>query len=81
MALGNMQHDGTGFEQDEIAFLIGRDLPEGMKRDVRRLLLSTEGNEANVIGLSHFLKRPADTHVARQSTATIRRAFEGCDRG
>ena len=36
MALRDMEHDGPRLEQGEIAFFIGRNLPEGMKRSMRR---------------------------------------------
>ena len=38
MALGDMEDDRARFEQDEIAFLIGRNLPERMEREMRGLL-------------------------------------------
>jgi hypothetical protein len=50
MALSDMQHDAARLEQDEIAFLIGRNLPERMKREgfrknavVRRSILTSLG--------------------------------------
>ena len=38
MALRDMEHDRPRLEEGEIAFFIGRDLPERMKREMRRLL-------------------------------------------
>ena len=32
---GDMQHDRAGFEQHQVAVLIGRDLSEGLKRHMR----------------------------------------------
>ena len=32
MALGDMEDDRAGFEEGEIAFFVGRDLTERMKR-------------------------------------------------
>ena len=81
MALGDVEHDRAGFEQGEIAFLIGRDLPERMKRAMRGLLHLRERHQADVVGLAHFLERPAHAHVARQAPAAIGRALEGGDGG
>ena len=71
MTLGDMKHDRAGFEQDEIAFFIGRDLPEGMTRAMRGLLHFGEREQADVIRLADFLQRPAHPHVARQAPAAI----------
>ena len=38
MALRDMEHDRPGFEQGEVAVLVGRDLPERMKRAMRGFL-------------------------------------------
>ena len=38
MALRDMKHDRPGLEQREIAFLIGRNLPERMERQMRGFL-------------------------------------------
>jgi hypothetical protein len=38
MALGDMEHDRPRLEQGEIAFLIGRNLAERMKRQMRGFL-------------------------------------------
>ena len=46
---------------------------------MRGLLHRGERKQANVVGLAHFLERPAHAHVARQSPAAIGRAFEGGD--
>ncbi|GJE46778.1 hypothetical protein AEGHOMDF_5986 [Methylobacterium soli] len=77
MALGEMQHDGARLEQGEVALLIGRDLPEGMKGPVRGLLHRREGEQTNAVGLAHFRERPSDGHVPRQASAAIRRLREG----
>ena len=50
MPLGDVQDDRPCLEQDEIAFLIGRNLAERMKRQVRGLLQCTERNKTNLAG-------------------------------
>ncbi len=67
MALRDMEHDRARLEQGEIAFFIGRNLPERMKRKMRGFLHLTERNKTNIVRLAHFFKRPANAHVARQS--------------
>src|ERR1700693_1126338 len=76
-----MEHDRPRFEQDKSAFFIGRKLPERMKRSMRGILHRTERNKTNLVRLAHFFKRPANAHVARQSTASIGRSFKGGDGG
>jgi hypothetical protein len=71
MALRDVQHDRPGLEQREIAFLVGRNLAERMKRQMRGFLQRTKRNEANLVGLAHFLERPANARIARQSLAAI----------
>ena len=41
MALCDMEHDRPRLEQDEIAFFIGWNLPERMKRSMRWILHRT----------------------------------------
>jgi hypothetical protein len=77
MALGYMEHDRPRFEQGEIAFLIGRNLAERMKRPMRWFLHRTERNKANLVGLAHFFKCPANARITRQSLAAIGRPFKG----
>jgi len=79
--LGDVEHDAAGLEQHQVAFLVGRDLAEGMKRPVRRLLHLGEGDQADVIRLADLLERPAHAHVAGQALATIGRGLEGGDGG
>src|SRR5688572_5541109 len=81
MALRDMEHDGARLEQGEIAFFIGRNLPERMKRTMRGFLHLTERNKTNVVRLAYFFKRPANAHVTRQSLAAIGRPFKGGDGG
>ena len=73
MALGDMEHDRPRLEQGEIAFFIGRNLPERMKRTVRGFLHRIERKKTNFVRLAHFFERPANAHVARQSPAAIGR--------
>ena len=77
MALGDMQHDRACLEQGEIAFLIGRNLTERMKRQMRGFLHRAERNKANLVGLAHFFKRPAHARIARQTLAAIGRPLKG----
>src|ERR1700738_2566575 len=81
MALRDMQHDRPRLEQGEIAFFIGRNLPERMKRSMRGFLHRTERNQTNLVRLAHFFKRPANAHVTRQSLAAIGRPFKGGNGG
>jgi hypothetical protein len=71
MSLGDVKHDRPCLEQREIAFLIGRNLAERMKRQMRGFLHRTKRNKANLVGLAHFLKRPANARITRQSPAAI----------
>src|SRR5690606_11468037 len=81
MPLRNMEYDCTGFEQNKITFLIGRDLAEGVEGEMRRPLHFAEGNKTHLIGLADLLKRPAYAHVARLPCTTVRRLPEGCNGG
>ena len=71
MALGDMEHDRPRLEQGKIAFLIGRNLAERMKRQMRGFLHRPERNKTNLVRLAHFFKRPANARIARQSLAAI----------
>src|SRR5580692_3489197 len=81
MALCDMEHDRPRLEQGKIAFFIGRNLPERMKRSMRGFLHRTERNQTNLVRLAHFFKRPANAHVTRQSLAAIGRPFKGGNGG
>src|SRR5580698_218313 len=48
-----------------------------MKRSMRGFLHRSERNQTNLVRLAHFLKRPANARIARQSPAAIRRRFKG----
>src|SRR5438128_12158961 len=76
-----MEYDRARFEEGEIAFFIGRNLPERMKHTMRGFLHRTERNKTNVVRLVHFFKRPANAHVTRQSLAAIWRLFKGGNGG
>src|SRR5688572_8953231 len=77
MVLGDMEDDRACLEQGEIAFLIGWNLAERMKAQMRGFLHRTERNKANLVGLAHFFKRPANARITRQSLAAIGRPFKG----
>src|SRR5205823_11005032 len=81
MALRDMQHNRSGFEESEIAFLIGWNLSERMKRQMRGFLHLFERQKTNVVSLAHFFERPTNAHVPRQSPATIGRLLKGGDGG
>src|SRR5580700_8334388 len=81
MALRDMEYDRPRFEQGEIAFFIGRNLPERLQRKMRGFLHLTERKKANLVWLTDFFKRPANPHVARQSPAAVGRSFKGGDSG
>src|SRR5882757_11537975 len=81
MALRDMEYDRPRLEESEIAFFIGRNLPERMKRTMRGFLHLAERNKTNAIGLAHFFKRPANAHVTCLSLAAVGRPFKGCDGG
>jgi hypothetical protein len=72
MTLGDMQDDRPCFEQGEIAFLISWNLAERMKSQVRGFLHRAERNKADLVGLAHFFKRPANARITRQTLASIR---------
>src|SRR5215212_11068359 len=80
MALRDVEHDRPRLEQGEIAFFVGRNLPERMKRQMRGLLHRPERNKANLVRLAYFLQRPANPRITRQSLAAIRRLLKGGDR-
>src|ERR1700736_2552261 len=81
MALRDMEYDRPRLEEGEIAFFIGRNLPERMKHTMRGFLHLTERKKTNVVRLAHFFKRPANAHVTRQSLAAIGRPFKSGDGG
>src|ERR1700754_93275 len=81
MALRDMEYDRPRLEERQIAFLIGRNLPERMQLKMRGLLHRTERKKTNVVRLAHFFKRPANAHVPRQSPAAIGRTFKSGDNG
>jgi hypothetical protein len=67
MALSDVENDASGPEQSEVAFFIGRDLPERMDREMRGLFHLGERDQADVVGLADFLERPTNVHVAGQA--------------
>jgi hypothetical protein len=81
MALCDKEHYRPRLEQGKIAFLIGRNVPERMKRSMRGFLHRTERNKTNLVRLAHFFKRPANAHVTRKSLAAIGRPFKGGNGG
>ena len=66
ITLGDMKDDGTCLEQGQIALLIGGDLPERMKRQMRRFLHRLEGHKPHRVRLPDFFKRPTNAGIARR---------------
>jgi hypothetical protein len=66
MALGDMEDDRACLEQGEIAFLVGRNLAERMKRQMCGFLQRTKRNQANLVWLARFFERQR-TRVSRAS--------------
>src|SRR5205085_11880512 len=79
MALGDMEDDRPCLEQGEIALLIRRNLTERMKRKMGGFLHRAKRNKANLVGLPHLLKCPANARIACQPLAAIGRPFKGGD--
>src|SRR2546428_10105120 len=69
MSPGDVEHDRPCLEQSEIAFLIGRNLAERMKRQMRGFLHRPERNKTNLVRLARFLKRPANAPWRTSSAA------------
>lgn len=76
MTIRDMENDRSRLEQREIAFFIGWDLPERMKRKMCSRFHRTEGKQPNVVGLVCLFECPANTHVTRQSPAEIGGPFK-----
>src|SRR5262249_2059661 len=77
MTVGDVEHDRPRLEQGEITFLIGRDLPKWLEREMRAFLHRTERDKANLIRLTYFFKRPANARIPRQAPAAIWGPFKG----
>src|SRR5258708_34965439 len=48
-----------------------------MKRQMCGFVHRPERNKTNLVRLAHFLQRPANARITRQSLAAIRRPFKG----
>ena len=59
------------FSLSKIAFLVGPNLTERMKCEMRGFLNRTERNGADLIRLAYFFQRPANACIARQPLAAI----------
>ena len=79
MVLGDVEDDRACLKQDKIAFLIGRNQPERMKAQMRGFRLRPQRDKANLVGLAHLFKRPANARIARQARAAIGRPLKGGD--
>src|SRR3569833_1209740 len=81
MALRDVEYDRPRLEEGEIAFFIGGDLTERMKPTMGRFPHLIERDQSNLVRLAHFLKCPANGHIARQSLAAIGGALKSGDGG
>jgi hypothetical protein len=77
--LCEVEDDRARFEQAKAVLLERRYLAERVAGEVIRFLHFAEGDQANVVGLPDFFKRPADPHVAGLSLALVGGGFEGGD--
>src|SRR3954467_5377573 len=50
-----------------------------MNAQMRGFRFLTQGNQANLVGLAHLFKRPANARIARQAHAAVGRPFKGGD--
>src|SRR3954465_2765450 len=50
-----------------------------MKAQMRGFLLRAERDQANLVGLAHLFKRPANARIARQALAAVGRSLKGRD--
>src|SRR3954470_20620675 len=50
-----------------------------MKAQMRGFLLRAERDKANLVGLAHLFKRPANARIARQALAAVGRPLKGRD--
>lgn len=71
MTLSEVEHDGTGFEQGEIAFLVAWDLAERLNLAVAGFLQLLKGKKPNVVRLADLLKRLAHAQIARLTRALV----------
>ncbi len=71
VALGDVKHDGARLEEPQAALLVGGDLAEGMKPEMRGPLHRLERDQADVVGPAYLLERPAHAHVARLALALV----------
>src|SRR5690554_7826764 len=81
MARGEVKRDRPGFKYGQRALLIGRNLPERVKREMFWLFHCRKRHQTNIVWLAHFLERPAHPHVACLALAAIGRAFKSRDGG
>ena len=78
--LADVEHDGSGFEEDQAVFLEDRYLPEGLQRAVVRLVLIALLEEARLVRQAGFLERPAHAQIAHLALGEVWNPFESGDR-
>ena len=71
MMLREVEDDRPRLEQGKIAFFIRRNQAERMKAQMRGFLLRAERDKADLVGLAHLFKRPANARIARQAHAAV----------
>ena len=76
----DMQHDGSGFEEDEAVVLEDRHLPEGLQRAIVHLVLIALFKQARLVRETRFLQRPARAQIAHLALGKIWNPFESRDR-
>ena len=59
-SLADVQHDGAGFKQGQVALLVSRNLAKGLQGAIRRaVLLIAHGDEILLVGQTGFLQAPS----------------------
>ena len=76
----DIEHDGSGFEEDEAVFLEDRHLPEGLQRAIVRFVLIALFKETGLVRQAGFLQRPARAQIAHLALGEIWNPPESRDR-
>jgi hypothetical protein len=76
----DVEHNGSGFEEDQAVFLENRYLPEGLQRAIVRFVLIALFEEARLVRQTGFLQRPARAQIAHLALGEIWNPFESRDR-
>jgi hypothetical protein len=76
----DMEHDGSGFEEDEAVFFEDRHLPEGLQRTIVGFVLIALFKETRLVGQAGFLQRPARAQIAHLALGEVWNPLERGDR-